>query len=311
MNQPKTIAINGIRYDAHSGLPIAPAGDATVTRELRRAQSVHAKGIHRSPQRSKSLNRQVVAKHQPARTFSDIRRPATAKSPLISKFAPSAPSQPKAKAHPPVHDIGPLHHPVVDKAHAAAQKARQPVQPTSAHETKQAAISQALAKAKPDTSKRKHKRSSRGRILNVVSATAAVLLIAGYFTYLNLPGLSVKVAAVQAGIDASYPSYRPVGYSLHGPVAFRDGEVSMEFASNAGPQHFTLAQAKSSWDSSALLEKYVNPHSDGHYATYTDAGLTIYTFGNDAAWVNGGLLYTVDGTATLSNDQVRRIATSL
>jgi hypothetical protein len=138
-----------------------------------------------------------------------------------------------------------------------------------------------------------------------------LLLLTGYFTYINLPNLSVRVAAAQAGIDATYPEYRPVGYRLNGPVAYKNGEVSMNFASNSGPVSFSLNQSKSSWDSSALLEKYVNPKSDGKYATYSDDGLTIYTYGTDAAWVNGGILYTVDGSAMLSNEQIRRMATSM
>jgi hypothetical protein len=137
------------------------------------------------------------------------------------------------------------------------------------------------------------------------------VLIAGYFTYINMPSLSVRVAAAQAGIDAKYPQYHPVGYKLNGPVAYRDGEVSMKFSSNSGPVAFVLSEERSGWDSSALLEKYVNPKSEGKYATYNDAGLTIYTYGTDAAWVNAGILYTVEGDAMLSNEQVRRIATSM
>ena len=38
-----------------------------------------------------------------------------------------------------------------------------------------------------------------------------------------MPTLSVRVAASQAGIDASYPSYRPDGYALNGPVTYGDG----------------------------------------------------------------------------------------
>ena len=147
--------------------------------------------------------------------------------------------------------------------------------------------------------------------MSIVTACLGLFLIGAYFTYINMPSLSVRVAAAQAGIDASYPEYRPIGYRLNGPVAYRDGEVTMQFASNSGPQHFALAQTKSSWDSTALLEKFVNPRSNGHYATYTDAGLTIYTYGNNAAWVNGGILYSVEGNATLSNEQVRRMATSM
>jgi hypothetical protein len=126
-----------------------------------------------------------------------------------------------------------------------------------------------------------------------------------------MPNLSVRVAAAQAGIDATFPEYRPVGYRLDGPVAYQSGEVSMRFASNSAPIAFSLNQSKSSWDSAALLEKYVNPRSKGNYATYSDAGLTIYTYGTDAAWVNGGILYTVEGNALLSNEQIRRLATSM
>jgi hypothetical protein len=39
--------------------------------------------------------------------------------------------------------------------------------------------------------------------------------------------------------------------------------------------------------------------------------LTIYTYADNAAWVNNGVLYTIKANTTLSNDQIQRIATSL
>jgi hypothetical protein len=191
--------------------------------------------------------------------------------------------------------------------HQHAAVSTKPAQ--TARDIKHAALGQALANAKTDHNEAKAQ--PKRRALNVAAASLGVLLITGYFTYVNMPNLSVRVAATQAGIDASYPEYRPIGYRLNGPVAYQDGQVSMKFASNSGPLAFSLNQSKSAWDSSALLEKYVDPRSDGKYATYNDAGLTIYTYGTDAAWVNGGILYTVEGSATLSNEQVRRIATSM
>jgi hypothetical protein len=316
MNQHKTIAVGGVQYDAHTGLPLpTPETEAetTVQNELRRVQSVHAKGIHKSLQRSTSLNRQFVAKTaKPRPTHSgkhaDIMRPALKRSPHITKFAPSYAQH--VQKTPVVSDIGPVAHPAVKKAHAQLAAANLKPRQQSAAEIKKAVVEQALANAKPAT-QTQHQKKSRSRLFSVVSAGLAVLLLAGYFTYINLPNLSVRVAAAQAGINASYPSYRPIGYSLNGPVAYQAGQVTMQFRSNSGPQRFALAQAKSSWDSTALLEKFVNPHSHGKYATYSDAGLTIYTYAGGAAWVNGGIMYSVDGTADLSNDQVQRIATSM
>jgi hypothetical protein len=315
MSQSHVVSIGGIDYDSHSGLPVE-AGKPELQPELRRNLSVHAKGVHAAQQRSTALNRQFVKKTQPVKPAvqtsrpsvrnSDIRR--VSRSPHISKFArdPKALSTKRV-----VSDIGPVQHPTVAKVQATAQRSTAPVTkhtaPT-AQQIKHAAIGQALANAKPE---QKPVSKSRGRAFNVAAASLGLLLIAGYFTYVNLPNLSVRVAAAQAGIDATYPEYRPIGYRLDGPVAYKNGEVSMNFASNSGPVKFDLSQSKSNWDSAALLENYVSPKSDGKYATYSDNGLTIYTYGTDAAWVNGGILYTVDGTAMLSNEQIRRIATSM
>jgi hypothetical protein len=152
---------------------------------------------------------------------------------------------------------------------------------------------------------------SRQRVVAILSATLAIVLLGGYVTYLNMPALSVRVAAAQAGIDAGYPNYRPDGYALNGPVTYSQGEVAMNFKANGGNQTFTLNQSKSGWDSAALLDNYVTPKAGSDYTPYTERGLTIYTYGNNAAWVNGGILYTIQGNAPLSSTQMREIATSL
>jgi len=85
----------------------------------------------------------------------------------------------------------------------------------------------------------------------------------------------------------------------------------MKFASNSGPQNFTVTQSKTSWDSSAVLDNYIKEKAGDNYITYDEHGLTIYTYGSNAAWVNGGVLYTITGDAPLSGDQIRHIATSM
>lgn len=314
MSQPNVVSIGGIDYDGHTGLPLTAHKETQLHKELRRAQSIHAQGVHKAQQRSAALNRQFVKKtlaaKKPAQSSvsMDVKRPVT-RSPHISKFARDPQMRVIKRAA--TSDIAPVHHPIVAKVHAtaaAAQAAKTPVAQPSSRDIKHAELGKALANA---SSANKHPKQPRRRALNVAAASLGLLLIAGYFTYVNMPNLSVRVAAAQAGIDASYPEYRPVGYRLDGPVSYQSGEVSMKFASNSAPLAFALNQSKSSWDSQALLEKYVNPRSEGKYATYSDGGLTIYTYGTDAAWVNGGILYTVEGNALLSNEQIRRIATSM
>ncbi|MGB3946269.1 MAG: hypothetical protein WBK76_05560 [Candidatus Saccharimonadales bacterium] len=321
MSEQKVVSIGGIDYDSYSGMPVQKQA-ATVQKELRRVQSLHAKGIHSKQQRSHALNRQFVKKAQapvkptsrPAASAMDVRRPINTikRSPQISKFAKD-PQVVVAKRT--QTNVAARPHPVVQKVHAkhpataSAQKHQSAKPALSSTQVKHAAIGKALAHASAaaPAKKKQPKRSA----FNVVAASLGVLLIASYFTYVNMPNLSVRVAAAQAGIEAAYPEYRPVGYTLNGPVSFRDGQVSMKFRSNSSPVAFALNQSGSSWDSSALLEKYVNPRSNGQYATYSDGGLTIYTYGTNAAWVNGGILYTVEGDANLSNEQIRRLATSM
>ena len=328
MSNQHTVTINGVHYDPKSGLPVktpqAEKTQADTAAKLVRSVGSSAGGVHRKTHRSQTLNRAFVKKPNSPRSMSEIRtgnsqaKPvAHIRSPHISKYAPKP-----AAAAPAIHtnhaskDITPQKHPHVAKANhavASAHAAHAPAQPKPAQEQKQQAITKALENAK-SSSASTHKQTKKrkgSRFASVASATLAVFLLAGYFTYINMPTLSVKLAASQAGIAASYPQYRPSGYSLNGPVAFIDGQVTMNFAANAGPQKFALNQTKSTWDSTALLTNYVEPQSSGEYATYNDSGLTIYTYDNKAAWMNNGILHTIDGSAPLSNDQIRSIATSM
>lgn len=316
MSHSKVVSIGGVDYDSHTGMPIQ-ANQPSTLGDVRRVQSVAAKGIHKQHQRSTALNRQFVKKtptpsSQAAKTNTrsmDV-RPKVKRSPHISKFAHEvhrAPAQARSQVSP-----KPVSHPLEAKARNVAkqQSVATTQAPATAQAVKHAELGKALANAQVNTSTVKQPKP-RNKSLKIAMASLGLLFVAGYFTYVNLPNLSVRVAAAQAGIDATYPEYRPVGYHLNGPVGYQSGEVSMNFSSNSGPVEFSLSQARSNWDSSALLEKYVDPRSSGKYATYNDAGLTIYTYGTNAAWVNGGILYTVEGDASLSNEQIRRIATSM
>jgi hypothetical protein len=319
MSQTKIVSVNGRQYDPLSGLPIgddAPKEtEATiVTPPTHAIHSIHAGNVHSLAQKSKtlrraSLKRPVAAPAPMQHTIQYNKRPTVtvqqtvAKSPQVTKFAPRPVQAPR------IMDIGPARHPHVVKAQARIDAKAAPTIVKPSQVLKQEAIKEAVANTTKQT--KQYKRGFRHPgALSIITAAFALVILGGYLTYLNMPSLSVRVAAVAAGVNASYPDYRPDGYRLNGPVAYDQGQVSMKFVANAGPQNFTIKQAKSSWDSAAVLDNYVKPKVGNDYATYSERGLTIYTFDGGVAWVNGGILYTIDGNAPLSGEQIRHIATS-
>lgn len=309
----KTVMINGTVYDAHTGLPLdTPVKPQTIVPASTVKKAAAAHTVHTRTQKSTTLNRAVVKKAPAAHHVSDmVRRHSAAnvqKSPHITKFAPHPAGARIVKSTP---DVAPTTHPLQHHVNRvqASQKPAVSV-PKPSHVIKNEAIENAMKHA-PAKKQSEYKKPKRSRFTKLASVSMALLLLAGYFTYINMPNLSVRVASSQAGIAASYPDYKPDGYSLSGPVAYSDGEVSMKFASNSGTGSYTVSESKSSWDSSAVRDNYIRQNGGVEPTTHTERGLTIYMHGSNAAWVNRGILYTIKGDAPLSSEQIRRIATSL
>lgn len=319
MQANKTVTINGRKYDAVTGMPVvtpkvaptankpAPSRPATAT-----AATVH----NNAPQRSKTLHRRVTKKPAPLakRPVAAGRHMDIARSSHVNRFAshPVTTTKPATASKP---DIAPKTHPVAKRAAASVEGKRQAVsaRPTHAKEVKDQAIAKVLAT--PVQKPAKHKKSKKTvawtRRFTIITALFAVLVAGAAVTYTNLPNVSVALAAAQAGVEASYPKYVPDGYSLSQPVTFTDGTVSLSFVSNSGAGEYTITQTRSAWDSTAVLENVVREEAGDNYVINQERGLTIYSYDGNAAWVNGGILYTIDSSAPLSSDQIRRIATSL
>ena len=171
--------------------------------------------------------------------------------------------------------------------------------PKSSKDIKNEAIASAIAKPSSKNQKAAGKKK-RSRYVNITAICLVIIMLAGYITYINMPNLSVAVAASQVGIAAKYPDYRPDGYRVDGPVTFSDSDasVTINFKANTGTGKFAFKQTRSSWDSSAVLDNIVRKKVGEEYITSQVGGLTIYSYSGDAAWVNGGILYTIDGIAT-------------
>jgi hypothetical protein len=310
MSKDTIVTINGQQYDAITGMPISGPSAGTRSKKTTPAESIHS-----SIQRSKTLIRRVAKKpslisnHRPKQAG---RTMDIARSSNVVRFAPHpVMSTPTAIATP---DLPVAAHPILTKAykmHAKHKIISAPAVKKTSQEIKNDQITAALAKP-PVKQTRKRFFNRHPRAITVIFISIFIALTAGYLTYVNLPTFSVRVAAASAGINATYPQYRPDGYSLSGGPQWSDGQVTLNFVANSGTSKFTLQQTKSSWDSSAVLANIVNKNTGDQYITNQEQGLTIYTYdGGNAAWVNGGILYTIRGDAPLSGDQIRHIATSM
>ena len=218
-------------------------------------------------------------------------------------------------------DVGVQDHKLlkVTRARMSARQAAAPV-PISSQEMKDRAIQQALQrmqsaeKTKADFGQPKEKKLHFWQKKSFVAAASmAIISIAllGYLVSLNLPDLSVRVAAMQAGIANAYPSYVPSNYRLDGLVKEENGRITMNFRNDIG-KSFTLTEEKSSWDSAAVLANYVKKNWGDDYSIAKGQGLTIYVSNSKAVWVNGGVLYIVDGEAAeLNSSDLHDIAVSL
>ena len=316
MHANKTVEINGRIYDSVTGLPVKstdkttekPISPATVKK---RVAEVASSSVHAQPQRSKTLLRRIVKKPNSAlnKRPQPGRHMDFARNSKVTKFA----THPVASTKQVTVALNSPHkpHPLVLRA---AVKVAKPVITVAAALTpkqiKDTAIIKALSGSVPKPTKLKRTLIFSRRFV-IISAVFVVLIVGAYLTYVNMPSLSVGFAASQAGIKATYPKYKPDGFSLGQPVTFSDGEVTLNFNSNSGSGFYTITQTRSSWDSSAILNNVVKKAVGDNYVTTQEQGLTIYSYNTSATWVNGGIQYIIASSAPLSGDQIRHIATSL
>lgn len=192
----------------------------------------------------------------------------------------------------------------------------------TARELKQRAVEKALAAVEKSRELENSsvmvaamkKEKKKNKIKKVILATACALscvAVLAYFVNMNVPDISVRVAAMQAGIDAKYPSYLPKGFKIVEVSAEKDNKVSMEFRGENG-DGFTLAQSKSVWDSVTLMNNYVKQKWGNSFTRIREQGITIFLTREGAVWVNRGMMFevTVRGRM-LEPTQIKNLAVSL
>ena len=182
----------------------------------------------------------------------------------------------------------------------AAKTTHAAVKPVASIKTKTVPSSKTLAK---------HNKGAR--VFFAFLCSSAVVAALFFVVQSNMPDISIKVAAMQTGIQATCPSYVPRDYRLSGVYTAQDNSVAMDFL---GPNQakFTLTEEKLPWDSTALLNRFVKPKWGEDFTTIKEQGITIYISGSNAAWVNAGIVYKITNFhGELTKKQIKNIVTSL
>lgn len=286
---------------------------------MQRNDSQIAQNAHRRVQASTTLNRRYVKRP----TRSAEVPVSISRSSKISHFNTQMPQVDSTK-----ETIQPAKaHPLQNSANAMVRARKMVVQPqthkVSAKELKDQAIRRALAVAAKDEQieakqmqKVKKEKVGKihfgfGRVMLALGCTAIAVFAIVYFVNLNMPDVSLKVAAMQTGINASYPSYVPRDFAVSS-ITSEKGEVTISFYNSKTDASFDLIEEKSYWDSSALLTNYVKDKYEDNYTAVREQGITLYISESDAAWVNGGVVYKIiTKSGSLTNKQIRSIAVSL
>lgn len=266
---------------------------------------------HRKVQSSTTLNRKYVSRPMTARPMDGMRVRRTTSMTRPNTSAMSA--QKMSITRKPV-----------DMAKVSARMKAQTMSPTpvtqpTAQELKERAIAKALSNAsKPEKEEIVEKKAKKnklhlgvGRIILALSCAAAAVFAIVYFVNLNMPDISMRVAAMQSGIDPKYPGYVPRDFSVTDMVA-ESGKLTLNFKNSQTGDSFSISEERSSWDSNALLSNFVKNEYGEDFATTRENGLTIYMTNSAATWVNGGMLYKLNITnGSLTKKQIRSIAVSL
>lgn len=270
------------------------------------------------------------AKVSTVKSRKEMQRPAV-KRPIITRFQDNpiqevpvqvasskpAPEPESAKIQPEkTFDMVKVNSRMQKRAKQRMQTA--PAQTKTAQEIKEAEIAKAiLAADQPFLQKRltakRHQKTGFGfrRVILAIACTAVVVFSIVYFVNISSPDISLKVAAMQVGIDAHYPEYIPRGFSLS-DVTSENGKITLNFKNTETGDAFSLIEEKTSWSPRDLYSEFVLPKYGNNYTVISENGFNIYNSDGDATWVNDGILYKiVTKSGLLTKKQISTIAAKL
>lgn len=332
----KTQHRSGISVDGMMGRRRTPTtAPAKATKQVQKSQTLMRSAVKKpsptvkpasAPSITKAHLGQVKKRQQTAQEIkqnpliSHYGDQASARSHVVKKIGHLPVKQPTAVPKPAPQHAPPTITHTASKVGKAASQGSVEKKNLVAAKMIESALANATAHEQPHVThhhqtKRRHRIARRlgisARAVAISSTVLAGVLLGGFFAIQNVPNLSMRVAATQAGFDATMPGYKPSGFSFKGPINYSPGQVTVSFRSNTDSRQYELTQRASNWNSEALLANFVLENKQP-YQAYEDRGRTLFIYGkSNATWVDNGIWYQVEGNSQLSTDQLIRIASSM
>jgi hypothetical protein len=296
--------------------------------------------------RKKVVSSQVHQRTEKARTLvrGGLKRPEASNRPAVSHNTGFNPEREiRAKSTPKHHGVQRFGIPVPKPKPAPAAQAvsgellKQPHSKSTSHQKTPAPLPSMIASASHQKLERlldqalthadSHKEALRyhaarhfwqrrwlgGRRKWLALFLVLVLVAAGLIiSWHKIPQLSVKAAGMRAHLSPTVPSYKPDGYKLAGPAKAISGTVNIKYASNTDSSSgYEIVQAQSNLTSQLVGQSVVPKGAPVQTSQVEGNTVYIYGDGNDAAWVNNGVLYTIKDHANLSSDELIKIVQGL
>lgn len=328
----KVVRKSGVSVDGMMGVRRSPK--TAATKPLQKSQTLMRSAVKKPTPKSVPKTAPITKAHLGQSRQRVQTAAQTKQSPLVSHFGSNGAGhsnvvkkvghlpvkEPTHTAHSAPHHAPPSVAQVIAKAGRTASNASVEKKNLVAAKMIENALASATSHEQPlvqqhHHAKRRHRLARRlgisARAVAISSTVLAGVLLGGFFAVQNVPNLSMRVAATQAGFDATMPGYRPAGFSFKGPINYSPGQVTISFKSNADSRAYELSQRASNWNSEALLANFVLENKQP-YQAYEDRGRTLFIYGkSNATWVDNGIWYQIEGNSQLSTDQLIRIASSM
>lgn len=151
---------------------------------------------------------------------------------------------------------------------------------------------------------KKQRRAAKRHAISMASGFAALLIIAGFATYINMPSVQIRIAGIQAGVSAAEPNFQKAGFA-YGGVQASDGKRVIGLQANGAK--YQLLERATNWDGATMINTVssVNANGTPNYSTVKVGDNTVYRFApTQATWVKDGTWYHLSGTSTITDSQL-------
>jgi hypothetical protein len=150
----------------------------------------------------------------------------------------------------------------------------------------------------------KQRRAAKRHAMSMATGFAALLVIAGFAAYINMPGLQIRIAGIQAGVSAIQPNFEKAGFAYSG-VEATDGKRIIGLQANGNK--YQLLERSTNWDGKTMINTVSSVSANGtpNYKEVSVGAHTVYRFNEkQATWVKDGTWYHLSGDAAISDSQL-------